>query len=207
MPVTSFDRNTLRYEGAIFLPQFESSFVIKQWELIRDDLLPLAAFTTNTRLSFQLYTTPLLKVTSDLGSFPFINTPDTRYKFGSYSYGSLQEIVIDPEGLVTTFPYSKEPYYIIYPRQQLKQSYVCINLPESTDFDYFANFDEPTQDLTNVAITRRTINTTAYPDCDQGNFLFLNLPQGVIADILIYYQGFVASIPNSEPRIAFQSVL
>lgn len=207
MPVLNYDSNTQRYEGLIVSNELEGSFVYPFWSFIKDDLISIISTITNVRIGAYNLVTPVLKITSSVESLPFISTPEPRYKFGSYSYGTFQEVSVDSEGGVTTFPFSKEPDYLIYERQQLKQCFVPIPYPDPIDQDYEVIFTSPTEDITSKAFTSRSSNQVNTDSALQGGTMFLNLMPGITADLAVFYEGRLLVTPNSEPRTAFISLL
>lgn len=207
MAIIHFDRNANQFAGLITYFFLEGQFHIPFWEQLRDDINNITFNIPQTRFGIFTHAVAYLNVITDLSNFPFYSFPEPRYKLGSYGFTSLQTIQTDVEGNVQAFPISRHPEYIVYAQQELGEFSINLTYPTPTVTDYEIAFISPTENLVNEVIVGRFRNSTTLPNYPPANGIYLNLVEGIQAEMSIYYEGVTAPIPNSEVRTGYISVL
>lgn len=207
MAVIHFDRDANQYAGLITYFALEGQIHVPFWEQLRDDIDNIVFNIPQTRFGVYTHAIAYINITTDLSTFPFYAVPEPRYKFGSFGFTSLQTIQRDAEGNISTFPISRHPEYIVYPQQELGEFSINLTYPSPQTTDYEIAFTTPTENLVNEFVVARYRNTTALSNYPPASGIYLNLNPSVQAEMSIYYEGLVTTLPESNPKPGYISVL
>jgi len=130
---------------------------------------------------------PFLKITSGETGQPFFSTPETRYKFGNYSYVVGNELVVLPDETIIRYSYYSQPEFIIYERMTLPPfRCTCINDdPLRIPNDVSQDPDLASAQAANIwYLTSFYFGSNAL---NNGYKIALNLANDVIADLSVSY--------------------
>lgn len=207
MSIISYDPVNGRVYGSIFFPEISGSFLIDIWENIALDCQAIAELNTSGQLMFTGWITPFFKFIGDLPSYSFTSVPDTRYKFGSYSYNTGYVITLDENDDPIPVAIPGTPNYIIYPLQVLEVSRFAMPYPGTSVFQFQVIFEANTIVNPNTFIINPRANSSNAPSNFIASSLSLNLNPSIIADIKLYYSYSVTFVDNFAHDGELQPIL
>lgn len=182
--------------GSIFFSSLTGTTTIDIWENITLDLSSVPYFNDSGQLSLTGWISPFITITSPLPTYSFTAVPDTRYKFGSYSFNTGYTIEFTSEGEPIPTPIRGTPNYIIYPTQILEISRFALPYPNANVLLYEVVFEANPPTATELFIINPRLGSGNSPSNYICSSLSLNLTAETIADIKIFYTFTTTFVDN-----------
>lgn len=185
--------------GKIFIESLVGTYRFECWDKILADIVDADITPFGSSPSISTRVRSFLKIT-DLGpSYPFTSTPEVRYKIGTYVPFPGYEVIITPEGK-QVYPYQDTPQFLIYERQALPEFRAFIPLGGADEIDYSVTMGAtPTINL-DVNLHDATIDFFSFQGLQTLIGFDINLNDGIVADLEVYYTWFTYPFSSSETR-------
>jgi len=199
MVLLYYDDNASAGSGKVFFEDIEGGIPIVAHQLITNDInsagLPTSTFYRTRVARFRTF----MKVVNFGGALPFTSTPEVRYKLGTYVPIGGYEIIVTDTG-VETFGYQEEPAYLIYERQALPEYMVHVIPTDPGDDNYLVTMADSSTINLNVSLKDPRIDSQSFRSLPQAVGLDINLTDGVVVDLEMYYTFVTIFTSSSETR-------
>jgi len=199
MVLLYYDEDASAGSGKVFFESIEGGLPIVAHQLITNDIndadLPASSFYRTRVARFRTF----LKVLDFGALYPFTSTPEVRYKLGTYVPIEGYEIIVDDSG-VQTFGYQGTPGFLIYERQVLPEYQVHVIPTAPGDENYLVTMAESSPVNYNVALKEPRVDSQSFRSLPQAVGIDINLSDGVIVNLELYYTFVTIFTSSSETR-------
>ena len=148
---------------------------------------------------------PFFRVFEGLADKPFVSSPETRYRIGSWSLMVGNDVSVNSENEVVTFPYFSKPEFIVYERNQLRPFRFVLNKEYLASIPDEISYDPPVPPNVPAQFFYLTSFYFGSNALENGYGVALNIAEGYLCDFMYYYTWGTLQLSSDTaiPKIIF----